>query len=428
VSGTSSPLSTPSVPRRYALVVFALMVALMLSDYMTRSVISGVLPGIKEAWRLSDAQLGLLVSIVPLVVGIGAWPIALLADRVGYVRSITAMGAIWCLATILCGLSQTHQQMLAARAAVGLGEAAFGAVGGALLASLFAPGRMAAVLGAFQSAAVVGTVLGVVVGSSIAARHGWAAAFVWVGAGSMLLVLLFSVLAREPPAAGGSAARQPAMPLGRVVRSLFSSRTAVHVYLASGFQLMLLGMIGAWMPTFLAREYGLATDVAGARSGLVILMVGIGMILGGAIADRAGRSDGRRKLHFAALYVFASFGLLTAAFAMHAGPLQMTALALCALFAGAPSGVGIAAIIDVTDPRLRATAIATVALFNNLIGLAPGPFLVGLLSDGLGLSQALSIVTTSGLVAALCFVLAARSYARERGAAGSAQRASGTTI
>ena len=43
------------------------------------------------------------------------------------------------------------------------------------------------------------------------------------------------------------------------------------------------------MPTFLAREYGLADDQAAARAGLLILMAGVGMIAGGALADRYGR-------------------------------------------------------------------------------------------------------------------------------------------
>ena len=56
------------------------------------------------------------------------------------------------------------------------------------------------------------------------------------------------------------------------------------------------------------------------------------------------------------------------------------------------------AVVDVTHPGLRATAIATVALFNNLLGLAPGPYVVGVLSDSIGLKSALTIVPVAGLV------------------------------
>ena len=47
------------------------------------------------------------------------------------------MAFVWCLATVACGLAQNYAQLLSARAFVGLGEAAYGAAGGALLAHVF---------------------------------------------------------------------------------------------------------------------------------------------------------------------------------------------------------------------------------------------------------------------------------------------------
>ena len=71
-----------------------------------------------------------------------------------------------------------------------------------------------------------------------------------------------------------------------------------------------------------------------------------------------------------------------------------------------------------THPGLRATAIATGALFNNLLGLAPGPYVVGVLSDSIGLKSALTIVPVAGLFASACFLIAAGSYERDVAAKG----------
>ena len=393
--------------------MFALVVALMLSDYMTRSVINAVLPDLKREWMLADSQLGLLVSIVPLIVGIAAWPVALLADRWGYVKSITAMASIWCVATALCGLAQSHAQMLLARAAVGFGEAGYGAVGAAMLASVFPAARMSAVLGTFQAAAVFGTVLGVVAGGVIGARHGWQAPFLWVGGASLLLAVLFPLLVREAPRTAARAALQPRALLRQAMREVMATRSARLTYVASGLQMLVLAAIGAWMPTFLAREYGLAADQAAARAGLLFLLVAVGMIAGGVLADRAGRARGRTKLQFAGAYTLASFTVLAIAFALPAGPVQMALLAVGTLLAGAHSGVAVSAVVDVTHAGLRATAIATVALFNNLLGLAPGPYLVGVLSDAIGLKSALTLMPAAGLLASACFLLAAGSYERD---------------
>jgi MFS family permease len=328
------------------------------------------------------------------------------------------MAGVWCVATVLCGLSQNHAQMLMARAAVGVGEAGYGSVGAAMLTSAFPAARMSAVLGAFQAAAVFGTVLGVIAGGVIGAAHGWQAAFIWVGAGSLLLVMLFAVVAREAPRAGsrdsGPAAPRPR--LGTVVRDLLSTASARYTYVGSGLQLLIIAAIGAWTPSFLAREYGLAADQAGTRAGLLIMMTGVGMIVGGAVADRFGRTIGRRKLHLASVYTCASFVLLAAAFALPTGSLQMGLLFVGALAAGGHAGVVAAVIVDVTHPALRATAIATLALSNNLLGLAPGPYVVGALSDALGLKTALTIMPVAGLFASVCFLIAARSHARDAAA------------
>jgi MFS family permease len=409
-SQKASPLPVP----RTAWIVFALTVALMLSDYMTRSVINGVLPDLKTTWGLDDSQLGVLVGVVPLIVGVAAWPIALLADRWGYVRSVTLMGGVWCAGTILCGVSQSHVQMLMARSAVGLGEAGYGSVGAAVLSSAFPAARISAVLGAFQAAAVVGTALGVMAGGVIGAAHGWRAAFVWVGAGSLLLVALFPLLVREPPRqyTAGVPASAP-VGLGAVVRDLLATPSARFTYLGSGLQIGILAVIAAWMPSFLAREYGLTADQAGTRAGLLTMMAAVGMIVGGVLADRAGQRHRPRRLHFAGAYTAASFVLLSVAFAVPAGGTQMALLLAGTTLAGAHAGVVGAVIIDVTHPGLRATAIATLALSNNLLGLAPGPYLAGVLSDATTLTTALTIMPVTGLLASACFLLAGRTYERD---------------
>jgi MFS family permease len=424
------PVTPPDKPphpiARSAWIVFALTVGLMLSDYMTRSVINGILPDLKTLWRLDDRQLGVLVSIVPLLVGVAAWPIALLADRWGHVRSVTLMGAVWCVATIACGVSQSHAQMLMARAAVGLGEAGYGSVGAAVLSSAFPARRLSAVLGAFQAAAVFGTALGVVAGGLIGAAHGWRTAFVWVGAGSLLLVALFPLLVREPPRAPTAALSAPGrMALAEVVRDLLAMSSARFTYVASGLQIGILAVIAAWMPSFLAREYGLPVDQAGTRAGLLMVMAGVGMIIGGLLADRAGP----RRLNFAGACTGTSFVLLTVAFALPAGAAQMALLLAGAAIAGAHAGAASAVIVDVTHPGLRATAIATLALSNNLLGLAPGPYLAGVISDATSLRTAMLIMPVTGLLASACFLMAARTYERDSAANGlrTANRDEGTT-
>ena len=121
-------LGEPS-PVAYSWIVFALTFGLLISDYMARQVLNAVFPLLKAEWALSDGQLGSLSGVVALMVGLLTFPLSLLADRWGRIRSLTIMAILWSLATFLCGLAQSYGQMLVGRIFVGVGEAAYGSVG-----------------------------------------------------------------------------------------------------------------------------------------------------------------------------------------------------------------------------------------------------------------------------------------------------------
>ena len=161
------------IPRRYAWVVFALSFGLLLSDYMSRQVLNAVFPLLKQEWMLTDARLGLLSGIVALMVGLLTFPLSLLADRFGRVKSLAIMATVWSLATLGCGLAQDYPQMLAARFLVGVGEAAYGSVGIAVVLSVFPKHMRATLTGAFMAGGMFGSVLGMALGGAVAAHMGW---------------------------------------------------------------------------------------------------------------------------------------------------------------------------------------------------------------------------------------------------------------
>src|SRR3990167_11487488 len=99
------------VARPYAWIVFALTFGLLISDYMSRQVLNAVFPMLKGEWALSDGQLGLLSGIVALMVGLLTFPLSLLADRFGRVKSLALMAMLWSLATLGCALAENYQQM-----------------------------------------------------------------------------------------------------------------------------------------------------------------------------------------------------------------------------------------------------------------------------------------------------------------------------
>lgn len=416
---TFDPADHRPAPRRYAWSVFAILFALMVVDYVDRQVIVSMFSHLKAEWDLSDRQLGGLVSIVSVTVALGAVPLSLLADRWSRVKSIFVMALAWSLATIACAFAGSYMQLLATRGVVGVGEAAYGTIGAALLASLFPPRMRSTVLGAFIAAGTLGSVVGVVVGGFIAERWGWQAGFGAVGVPGLVLALIFPLIVRDyktvslqRPAEGGSAPARLA--LRTVVAELLRPRTAIVTCIGAGLSLLVFSTTYAWLPTYFNRYYGVAPDRAGLMTGAVVLLGGIGVLIWSLVSDRL-----TSRIPCARLYVPAGAAVLTTvtmvtAFAVAApGPLQFALLALGGLLMVGSVGPTDAVVIDVIHPGLRATGASILSLARNLFGLAGGPLLAGALSDVYGLQFAMAVVPLFGLLAAGALLVAARTYEKD---------------
>ena len=182
---------------RYAWVVFALTFGLLISDYMSRQVLNAVFPLLKAEWALSDASLGSLSGIVALMVGLLTFPLSLLADRWGRVRSLTLMAVLWSLATLACGLAQNYRADVRRALCVGIGEAAYGSVGIAVVLSVFPARLRATMTGAFMAGGMFGSVLGMAGGGVLAAHFGWRWSFVGMAIFGLALAALYPLFVRE---------------------------------------------------------------------------------------------------------------------------------------------------------------------------------------------------------------------------------------
>ena len=396
----------------YSWVVFALTFGLLISDYMARQVLNAVFPLLKAEWALSDGQLGLLSGVVAIMVGLLTFPLSLVADRWGRVKSLTAMAVLWSLATFLCAVAGNYEQMLAGRVLVGVGEAAYGSVGIAVVVSVF-PKRLRATLSAaFMAGGLLGQVLGVGIGGAVAASHGWRTAFMVIALAGLALAILYPLLVGEKRLARASAAagqqsyeRKQAFPkLG----SLFAGRTVKCVYAGSGLQLFVAGALPAWLPTYFNRYYDLPVDKAGSLAALFLAICGIGMVVCGLVSDRL-FSRPEQRLGLAVGYSLACAILLSAALLVPPGSSQLILLGMAIFLAAGATGPAGAMVAGLTPAAIHGTAFATLTLANNFLGLAPGPIVTGWLADRVGLLGALQWLPLASIAAALVFLSARQS-------------------
>ncbi|MGY3945317.1 MFS transporter [Aeromonas tecta] len=409
----SAPAGEVAVPRRYAWIVFALTFGLLISDYMSRQVLNAVFPMLKGEWVLTDTQLGLLSGIVALMVGLLTFPLSLLADRFGRVKSLALMAALWSLATLGCALAQNYEQMFVARFLVGVGEAAYGSVGIAVVVSVFPREMRATLSGAFISGGLFGSVLGMASGGVLAHLMGWRWAFAGMALFGLLLAAIYPLVVKESRISTPCRASRGTAEGRNPLRSLYSSRSVISAYVGSGLQLFVGGTVIVWMPSYLNRYYGMETDKAGAAAAIIVLCSGAGMILCGMLSDRLCKARPDRKISLAIGYCLGSCALLSLAFALPFGLPQLLLICLGMFIATGTSGPAGAMVANLTHASVHGTAFATLTLANNLLGLAPGPFITGKVSDHIGLDHAFQLVPLISLFAAAVFFYGKRHYHKD---------------
>lgn len=392
--------------RAYAWVVFALMFCLLLSDYMSRQALNALFPILKVQWQLTDTKLGSISGVVPLAVGVLTLPFSIIADRWGRVKSIALMAALWSVATLGCAIASSYNEMFIARIFVGVGEAAYGSVGLAMLMSIFPKRLRSTIAGGFTSAAAFGSVLGVSLSGVVATHFGWRWSMGLMAIfGFVLVIIYFFIvtekrLARSQPdnASGTPVSERLKLTPRALFSGLFPSRSVFCAYLGSALQIFIQGTLFVWLPSYLNRYWDMPVSKAAIVAAGLVLVSGMGQLMCGVITDRISRDSSLRRWNMAIGYCLLLGTLLTVAFRLPPGNLQLALLAPAVFFLASSFGTCSAIIAGATPPAIHGSAFATLTLFNNILGLAAGPFFTGVVADAVGLQGALRLLPLAAVL------------------------------
>jgi MFS family permease len=97
---------------------------------------------------------------------------------------------------------------------------------------------------------------------------------------------------------------------------------------------------------------------------------------------------------------------------MHPGGAQLLLLAVGIFFAAGTSGPAGAMVANLTRESIRSTAFGTLTLANNLLGLAAGPLVTGILADRFGLVGAMKIVPVVAVGALIALLIGRACYTK----------------
>jgi len=399
----------------------AVLTFINLFNYLDRFVVSALAESLKHSsLALSDFKLGTLATGFLLVYMLTAPIFGALGDRRARPPLIAFGVACWSIATALSGLATSYLTLLAARSAVGIGEAAYGTIAPSLLADFFPESRRGRVMAVFFCAIPIGAALGFIVGGLVDARYGWRAAFFVAGIPGIALAVL-SLLMRDPPRGGEEGGKAPASAAPKNTRAdlratyarLAHSSPYVLTVLGYAAYTFAVGGLGFWMPTFLERVHGMARKDATVSFGEIVVITGfIGTFAGGWLGDYCSKYSRQAYLWVSAIATLIAAPVAWVALAAEASNLYLVAIVGAQLFLFVSTGPVNAAIINLASPAERATAIAVSIFTIHVLGDVVSPPLIGALSDWASLKEAVLVVPVAVLGAGVLWCWAARAAGR----------------
>lgn len=399
----------------------AVLTAINLLNYLDRYVVSALFESLRADLWLTDTRLGFLATGFIIVYMLASPVFGALGDRRPRLPLLALGVAVWSLATVLSGFARGYWSLLAGRAAVGIGEAAYGTISPGLIADHFGPERRGRAYAFFFAAIPVGAALGYAVGGIVDRTLGWRAAFFFAGAPGLVLALLCLRLKDPPRGAAESRWEGGAGGVVATYRRFFANRPYVLTVLGYAAYTFAVGGMSWWMPAFLERTRGVPRTVATVQFGAIVIATGfLGTFAGGYLADAL-----RRRLRQADLWVSGASALLAVpaillVFMTWRPGLYLGALIFAQLMLFASTGPVNAAIVAEVPPAERASAVALSILTIHLLGDVPSPWLIGFISDRSSLGRAVMVVPVATLVAGIVWTYAA--WRGERRAREDAQR------
>jgi MFS family permease len=385
---------------------------------------------------ISDTQISLLLGTAFAVIyGVAGIPLGFLADRISRRNLIFAGVSVWSLGTIACGFSHNFGEIFASRIVVGLGEAALSPAAISLISDYFPPSRRGTAVGFFLSGIAMGSGVAILIGGGVlhaielgalaatplASYAPWRMVLLVIG-GPGLLWAMAILLIREPVRHTAEGESTVGVADGGTWRATPWARV-VPIYVVLAAASFVDNAVGAWAPTLLIRDFGKDPAQIGVELGLLLTIgFGGGVLIGGALADRAGARGGwLRKLR---VCLVSGLLILPASLLMNSPTFSLVLAGVPLYFAlsGIVTAVGFSAILDVVPNRSRGLAMSMSFFLNVALGAGLGPTAVAVAGAHVftakaGLGPPLALTVVAGYLVALAAVIFALSGFRARRAA-----------
>lgn len=397
------PASDGALWKQTGFGVLLLLTGINLLNYLDRYILAALAPAIQKDIQINDAQIGFLATAFMF----SYFLISPLFGRMGDTKprfQVMALGvSLWSLATALSGVAKNYLGILAARFAIGVGEAAYGAISPSVITDLYPKSLRGKAFAIFFMAIPVGSAMGYLLGGLLEGWIGWRKAFLVAGAPGFVLAL-WLLFCREPKRGSmddESEAADKVQPFWDVIAILRKNETYVLTVAGYCAYTFVVGGVAFWIPSYIERYLGVTAAKGNMAFGALTVAAGfLGTLIGGAWADRWARKSNDAYLKLSAISMWLALPIFYWCISVRGFYEFCVLVFFLEFFLFLSTSPVNAQIVNCVSPAMRATANAMGIFFIHLLGDAISPSLVGIISVNSNLHMGMHIFVLGILVSA----------------------------
>jgi ACS family D-galactonate transporter-like MFS transporter len=422
MSSTQTLLQPRSIPRRRWRIAWLLGIGVLV-NYFDRVNLTVSQSDLVTTFGISSITFGFLSAAYNWTYALCQLPVGVILDKFGIRRVGRISIFLWSIASFAAAITPSLSGLFGARLLLGVGEAPTFPANAKAIGRWFPSGERSFATALFDSAAKFASAIGVPIIGMLLLKVGWRWSFAVTGVLSLLYLLLFGAIYRDPQddpklteterehiaqqdtnqSISASEEERPA-PLGQLLRQ----RKVIAMALGFGSYNYVFYLLLTWLPKYLSTTLGLDLMHSFLYTGVPWLVATFtDLFIGGLLADALiqrgwDASKVRRTILIGG--TTCGLGILGAAHVHSPIPaLLWISLSIGGLSAASPIGWSIPSLIT---PRNSVGSVGGIMNFSNQISGIVAPILTGYLVQTLhSFTWAFGVATIYLLIGISAYIL-----------------------
>ena len=391
-------------------------------NYIDRATLSVANKLIQDELGIPIAKMGLLLSAFLWAYALAQLPVGALIDRFGP-RKMLGLGLFsWSVAQAAGGLVTSFGVFMAARFALGVGEAPLFPGGARVVRDWFGIRQRGFATGLLQSASSLGNFIAVPLLTFLMLTLSWRWMFFIVGAAGVLLSVVWWSIHRDPAEVRltpdevaylteGDANTTSAPPSFAEWKQLFAHRTTWGMIAGFFGTIYTLWLYTGWLPYYLEHERHMSVARVGIVAAIPYFFGCIGAVVGGWLCDSLTRHGwapiaGRKLLVSSALLGLSACTVGVVLAQSNTVVLTFISISLFLIYIASSAAW---ATVPIAAPSQYTASLGSIQNFGGYLGGALAPTVTGLIVQSTGsFSQALLLSAGLSLLSAVAYLLLVR--------------------